>query len=127
MCKICSKKHHTTLHDDSTKVMLNCALVSKKVLLATASLKIKSMDGVRTKIRALIDSGAQAQNKTYVGIQGIGATEKSISSKEIQFEIKQRYASDVRIHGLAYVLKQLIALILNERINADKDQCKNFL
>lgn len=59
-CKVCNKKHHTKIHEDKKATLVNCVFTSKQVLLATASVQIKSKEGAWLKVRALIDSGAQA-------------------------------------------------------------------
>lgn len=55
-----------------------------------------------------------AQMKTSVSIQGIGAKQAGTATKEVQFEMRPRFTSNVRIHGLAYILKQLTDIRLTD-------------
>lgn len=81
-CRTCQKPHHTLLHlepapdpegliSSSTVVSNNTAVSNQNILMMTCQVLIKSHDGTRVKVRALLDSASSSSFVSERVVQGL--------------------------------------------------------
>lgn len=139
-CITCGGRHHTLIHPSkpatagNTKVLhvnTPCSQFhAKQILLATAIIRIKSINGGFIQLRALLDQGSQATLITESAVQRLGLPRTSIRAcingiGDVQTETSKHYVSIVigSCHNSnyqfttdAFVLTTLTSVMPNTKI-----------
>ena len=124
-CTRCNNRHNTLLHEpprvDEKKVSINLSNSHQTTLLATAIVRSRTLDGVSTKFRALIDPGSQVSlitaeavqrlgvplHQTKVKIVGIGADSRNTATARVQVCLQPHFSSSYQLKVEAYVLPKI--------------------
>ncbi|XP_067209400.1 uncharacterized protein [Linepithema humile] len=152
-CRKCGKKHHTSIHNDPSQATVSgdkdekptkssdsterttearvlhsniChGSLQAQTLLATAQIRIISLDGHTTKARVLLDQGSEvslvterlvqrlkiSRQRSSVPLVGIGAQSSNKTKGLVHFRIKPHFDSNFETTISAHILPSLTSSI----------------
>lgn len=128
-CKLCDKPHNTLLHfeikkqsdnhnqGEITSVSSLIATKDEENLLATAIVRVKTKNGDKIGLRAVVDQGSQGTMLTEHALQKLGLSAEKVraavdgisgkeSTKRVQLEVSPRFSDSFVLTTKALVLKK---------------------
>ncbi|XP_037959436.1 uncharacterized protein LOC119688843 [Teleopsis dalmanni] len=143
-CQDCGKWHNTLLHinsgqNNNTSTLTMNTGTAENVLLATAQVRVKSVQGEMIMLRALIDQGSQTtavseeaaqilnlpRKKVKMEVQGLGGTPVGVAKAKINLQIHPRFTSKYKINAEALILPSLVSCQPDKTFSYNIDKWEN--
>ncbi|XP_037932509.1 uncharacterized protein LOC119667290 [Teleopsis dalmanni] len=143
-CQDCGKWHNTLLHinsgqNNNTSTLTMNTGTAENVLLPTAQVRVKSVQGEMIMLRVLIDQGSQTtavseeaaqilnlpRKKVKMEVQGLGGTSVGVAKAKINLQIHPRFTSKYKINAEALILPSLVSCQPDKTFSYNIDKWEN--